>query len=127
MRAFTLHATPGRPPLLIPEGFSWGAFVFAPFWLLRHGVWFGLLAYVVGVLAIGALAPPAWRGLAFLALHLLAGFEARDLLRAKLARQGRDTRAVIFGMDEDAAFLRALSQDETLRAETARAVQGGQA
>ena len=127
MRAFTLHAAPGYQPLLIPEGFSWGAFALAPFWLLRHGVWFGLLAYVLGFLAIGVLAPPGWHGLGLLALHLLAGFEGRDLLRAKLARQGRDTRAVIFGMDEDAALLRALSQDEALRAEAARAVQGGRA
>ncbi|MBR0643149.1 DUF2628 domain-containing protein [Plastoroseomonas hellenica] len=127
MRAFTLHAAPGHQPLLIPEGFSWGAFVFAPFWLLRHGLWLGLLAYVAGFAAIALAAPPGWRSLGLLALHLLAGFEARDLLRAKLARRGRDVRAVIFGMDEDAALLRALSQDEALRAEAARAVQGGRA
>lgn len=127
MRAFTLHAAPGRPPLLIPEGFSWGAFVFAPLWLLRHGVWIGALAYLLGAAAIVALAPPGWRGLGLLALHLLAGFEGWDLLRARLARQGRDISAVIFGMDEDAALLRALSQDEALRGDAVRAVQGGQA
>lgn len=127
MRAFTLHLAPGHPPLLIREGFSWGAFVFAPFWLLRHGLWLGLLAYAAGFVAIGALLPPGWRGLLLLGLHLLAGFEARDLLRARLTRQGRGVRAVIFGMDEDTAFLRALSQDDVLRAEAVRAVQGGRA
>lgn len=127
MRAFTLHAAPGHPPRLIREGFSWGAFIFAPFWLLRHGVWLGLLAYAAGFAAVAALAPPGWHGLGLLALHLLAGFEGRDLLRDRLARQGRGTRAVIFGMDEDMALLRALSQDEALRAEAARAVQGGRA
>ncbi|HEY4254571.1 MAG TPA: DUF2628 domain-containing protein [Roseomonas sp.] len=127
MRAFTLHAAPGYPPLLLREGFCWGAFVLAPFWLLRHAIWLGLLAYLLGFAAIILVVPPGWRGLALLALHLLAGFEARDLWRGRLARQGRGTRAVIFGMDEDAALLRALSQDEALCAEAARAVQGGRA
>jgi hypothetical protein len=125
MHAYTLHAGPGRPPTLVREGFSWGAFVFAPLWLLANRAWIGAAAYGAGATAALLLAPPGWNALALLGLHLLAGFEGQDLLRDRLARQGQGIRAVTFGTDEDMALLRALSADETLRGEAVRAAQGG--
>ena len=46
MRIYTARTCPRRPPALVPEGFSWGALVFGPLWLLAHRAW------IAGVLAL---------------------------------------------------------------------------
>ena len=45
MRIYTVHASPSGiglsntwPAQFIPEGFSWPAFLFAPFWAFAHGL-----------------------------------------------------------------------------------------
>lgn len=40
MRIYTVHASPSDiwPARFIPEGFSWSAFLFAPFWAFAHGL-----------------------------------------------------------------------------------------
>ena len=40
MRIYTVHARPSDtwPSRFIPEGFSWSAFLFAPFWAFAHGL-----------------------------------------------------------------------------------------
>jgi hypothetical protein len=58
-------------------------------------------------------------------LNLLAGYEGRDLMRLRLARQGRPERAVVLAPDEDTALWRALGQSDTARAAALRDVQGG--
>jgi hypothetical protein len=41
-----------------------------------------------------------------LGVHLLAGFEARDRLRARLARRGLPVLGVVAAPDEDIAWFR---------------------
>lgn len=133
LHAYTLHTGADRtPPLLLREGFSWAAFAFAPFWLLRHGLWLALLAYLVLAAALIGFAPDSFRGLGLVGLHLLAGFEGRDLLRLRLARLGRPERGVVLAHDEDAALWRALGNSDAARAAAlsearGRDVQGGSA
>lgn len=53
MRRWTVRsmvsADPGfiGPPSRKVRGLSWGALVFAPFWLLRNGFWMSAVVYVV--------------------------------------------------------------------------------
>lgn len=125
LHAYTLHTGADRaPPLLLREGFSWGAFTLAPFWLLRHGLWIAALAYVAVAAAAIALVPGPPAFFCLLGLHILAGFEGRDLLRLRLARQGRPERAVVLAPDEDTALWRALGQNDMARSAALRDVQG---
>lgn len=102
MQTFTVHEPPNAPPdridraeslLFVKEGFSWGAALFGPFWLLVHRLWWPLLAYLVIYAAAEAvrtagMIDPRWIGLGLLALNVLLAFEADTLRRWALARRG---------------------------------------
>ena len=79
--------------VLVPDHFSRAAFIFGPFWLMRHRVWRWLLLYVallagaaLGLHALGvseiALTPIE------LLLALFLGLEGQALRRAALERRG---------------------------------------
>ncbi|MFC7476275.1 DUF2628 domain-containing protein [Dankookia sp. GCM10030260] len=113
MRIWTVHlprgaATPARPPLLVREGFAWGAFLFALPWLLLHRLWIEAVAYLGAALLLAVLVPPAAAFPVALALHFLLGAHAQDLRRAALARRGRPAAHVVAGPDADAALARLL-------------------
>ncbi|WP_377044171.1 DUF2628 domain-containing protein [Roseomonas elaeocarpi] len=100
---------------LVPEGFSWAAFLFGPFWFLFRGLWLALLIWLaVAVLlaalrsAVPALGPYApWMTLA---LMLFTGFHARDAERWTLRRRGLPMQGVVLGLDEEDAMLRLASR-----------------
>ena len=77
----------------VKDGFSFGAFLLPEVWLIAHGIWLGLLAFVAAAAAILALGwafgvPPfAVAGLLAL-LHLVFGNEADEIKRAHLANNG---------------------------------------
>lgn len=133
LHAYTLHTGSGRAaPLLLRDGFSWAAFALAPFWLLRHRLWLALLTYLALAAALIAFAPGSLPGLGLIGLHLLAGFEGRDLLRLRLARVGRPEHGVVLAPDADTALWRALGnsdavRDAALNEARGRDVQGGSA
>ena len=119
MRLYTVHAPAPRPasvpsthvgpaaaPVLLAEGFCLFAFLFGPLWFLGHRLW----KEAAFLLALSLLArlflPAAVDGLALLALNLLAGFEARDRLRARLARRGMVFQGVVAAPNLDFAWFR---------------------
>ena len=86
----------------VKDGFLRQVFILPPAWLARHGIWFGVLAYVVAAGAIVAIAaqlalPGIITTLAFLALHLIFASEADEMLRAHLAARGWATVGHITG------------------------------
>lgn len=127
MRLYTLHAAPARPasvppatapsPVLLREGFCPWAFLFGPLWFAWHLLWLPA-ALLFALLVVAALfLPDPIDLLAGLALHLLAGMEARDALRARLARRGRPMLGVVAAPDLDTAWYRlARERPELVRA-----------
>ncbi|MGG5809355.1 DUF2628 domain-containing protein [Falsiroseomonas sp. CW058] len=123
MKLYTVHAAPARaasvpeagstpgaaaprPPVLLREGFSPWAFLFGPFWFAWNGLWWwaaGLLGLTV---AAALLLPEEGSAVIGLALHVLAGMEARDALRARLARRGRPMVGVVAAPDLEIAWFR---------------------
>jgi len=78
---------------LLPETFSWSAFVFSGLWLLGKRLWLATLIFVLLwgalfyaqrslALASGALLLAHWT------IGLFLGFEGQNLIVRKLARQG---------------------------------------
>ena len=61
MQTFTVHEPPNAPAdrvdraeslLFIKDGFSWGAALFGPLWLLAHRLWWPLIGYIIAYGAI---------------------------------------------------------------------------
>jgi hypothetical protein len=121
MRIWTVHLPRGpataarasrrasaRAPILVREGFAWGAFLFALPWLLLHRLWIEAVAYVGVVLLLAAFLPEVAALPVALALHFLLGAHAQDLRRAALARRGRPAAHVVAAAEQDAALARLL-------------------
>jgi len=109
MRIYTAHVMARRSPVLLKEGFSWGAFLFGWIWLLLHRAWIpSVLALAAGVL-IGALTSAGARVLLEIGLALLLGLNGRDLVRWSLARRGYTLAHVLAARDADSALARLLT------------------
>jgi hypothetical protein len=111
MRRYTVHAPPAeaetpRAPVLVREGFCLWAFVFGFLWFLWKRLWWEALGFLVVSVALVMLLPAPAEGPALIALHLLAGFEGRDRLRAKLARRGLGEQGVVVAPTLDLAWFR---------------------
>ena len=112
MRIYTAHLRPGRRPVLVPEGFSWGAFLFGPLWLIAHGAWIVAALLIAGLV----LASTVWFGpVAGFGLHLLAGLFGNDLRRWSLGLGRFELAHVVAGRSPDEAMLRLLSARGDLR------------
>ena len=116
MSMFTVHLRAGdldRPmpsdePVFVREGFSWGAYFFAPLWSVFRRSWLGFFGWIAAaalILALGryfGVAELAIIG-AFLALNLIFGFEAAQLRRRSLARRGYHLVDVVSGHNSSEA------------------------
>ena len=132
MRVWTVHVQPipatgtaGRPPrrapALVREGFSWGAFLFGPFWLLARRLWLEALLWLLVPVAAALLAPIGGAVVLPAAAQFLLGCHARDLQRRALARRGYALAHVVAGRDEDAALERLCAARPELAATWGRA------
>ncbi len=108
MTVYTVHAQGQdvQDAAFVPEGFSWGAFVFAPLWLLWHRLWLPLLAWCAAMALLFAVP----LGLSFFAkefaaflIALLCGFEAQQWRRQKLINAGKPLTDIVSGDTQDDA------------------------
>ena len=110
MRIFTAYTRPKSPPVLIREGFSWGAFIFGPLWLLANQAW---LATILSVCAYALIALSPLHGfnpLCSFALSFLIGLFGRDIRRWSLERGGYVLAHVVAAPDADVALARLLER-----------------
>ena len=114
MRIYTAHTHPRKPPVLIPEAFSWAALFFGPLWLLRHGAWITGLVTLAMVVAICTAAPPGLRPPLAFALFVLLGMFGNDLRRWSLSRSRFQLAHIVAARSRDEAFLRLLAHRSDL-------------
>ena len=104
---------PGRPglPTAIPEKFSWFAAILPPLFLLAHGLWLELVAWLLMVVALVVLSGFVGDDAAFV-LYLLAaawlGFAAAGLRRHALQWRGWRHRGERVAPSADLAQLEAM-------------------
>nr|WP_283949613.1 DUF2628 domain-containing protein [Limobrevibacterium gyesilva] len=100
---------------MVREGFSWGALVFGPFWLLAHRAWIPGVLVLCAEIAL-AFTPGPSRLVLSLALAWLLGLCGRDLVRWSLERRGFLLAHVVAARDEDTALARLLARRPDLTA-----------
>ena len=120
MRAWTVHLRRQTLPRLIPEGFSWGAFLFGPIWLLACGAWIPAALQAAADAIIASVLPGDAGFAAGFGLALLVGFSGNDLVRWSLGLRGYVLSAVVVARDAEAALMRLLQTQPELTNETAR-------
>ncbi len=94
--------------VFVADRFSWGAFLLAPLWMLWRRLWLIFLAYLMLMAAVTvglrfAGVGPGARFLVMALIALLVGFEAANLRRWALLRDGWRERGPIVGHDLAAA------------------------
>jgi hypothetical protein len=108
VRFYTAHLRPGAEPALVREGYSLGATILGPLWLIFHRCWEA--GAVSLALCLGAGLAPAPNGtIALLTLAWLHGLFGHDLQRLTLALRGYRLSDVLAGRDLDAALARLLA------------------
>jgi hypothetical protein len=117
MAVYTVHEPPrgGRSTLadmdrlvFVRDAFSWGAFLFAPLWLIRHRLWMALVLYAALAVGIGAAAKFLHLSEGFVAfvgflISFSIGLEASSLRRWALSRRKWRTLGVVVGQDRENA------------------------
>ena len=114
VNVYTVHEPPNAPAdrlelaeslVFLKDGFSWGAALLAPLWLVARAEWMALAAYAAAVMVLAGFlraigASPEWVGLAIVALNVFAGFEASSLRRLSLDRRGWQEIGTVSGSSQ---------------------------
>lgn len=115
MKFWTAHVRAGAAPVLVREGFSWGALLFGPIWLAIHRVWIAAaLTLAVGVLIV-LLTDDGVAAALLAALILLQGFCGQDLRRWSLDHRGYLLSQVVAGRSELEALEQLLERRPDLK------------
>lgn len=132
LRVYTVHLpsflSGDSTPVLVKEGFSWGAFFLGMIWALWHRLWIEAAALLALFLAVGvisdfiALSEPV-ESVVLLAIAVLVGCSGNDWRRESLRQRGYREAGVVAGRGaEDALWryldLRALDARKTPAAST---------
>jgi hypothetical protein len=108
MKVWTAHEKLNASPVLVREGFSFGALFFGPLWLAAHRAWLPALAMILLTLLALLLTHPPARIILILGLALLAGFSGRDLVRWSVTRRGYLETNIVTGRNQYDAQARLL-------------------
>ncbi len=115
MNFWTVHVRQGTAPVLVREGFSWGALLFGPLWLAVHRTWIPAVLTVVATVLILFLTTDGTSIALLSALVLLLGLSGHDLRRWSLDHRGYLLAQVIAARDELEALERLLTRRPDLK------------
>ena len=110
MRTFTVHTRADQSPVLLVEGFRWGAFLSGPFWLLRYRALIPAALAAAALIAILALTTGTLLAALLVAMALVMGFNGNDLRRWSLERRGFLLSDVVVASDPEEALARLLAR-----------------
>ncbi len=118
MKIYTVHLDEDAPPVLVREGFAWGALIFGPLWLAAHRAWLPAALSLLPIVACAFL-PGRLGAAAAILLAIAFGLFGHDLRRWALSLRGRHAVHVIAAPSEEAAFIRLLAARPDLAAQAA--------
>lgn len=109
MRVYTALLKADAEPVLVREGFSWGAFFFGPLWLAAQRAWIAAAIILAAYVLIAALVPHPAAGILACALAVILGFTGHDLRRWALEHRGYLLLHVVTAASSDDALTRLLT------------------
>ena len=108
MNLYSAHVADRAAPVLVREGFAWGAAVFGPFWLVGHRAW--VPAAISALVMVAVSLVPDWAGtVASFGVAWAHGLFGHDLVRWSLARRGYCEAQVVAAEDDETAFARLMA------------------
>jgi hypothetical protein len=115
VRFYTAHIRSGTPPVLVREGFSWGALLFGPLWLATHRAWIAAALTLAAFVLIIVLTDGGLAAALLIALVMLLGLSGHDLRRWSLDHRGYLLAQVVAARDELDATARLLERRPDLK------------
>jgi uncharacterized protein DUF2628 len=115
VKFWSAHVRAGTAPVLVREGFSWGALVFGPIWLAVHRAWIPATISLAAFVIIGFTTQDAVQAALLVALIVLLGLSGHDLRRWSLDQRGFLLTQVITGRSELDALAHLLERRPDLK------------
>jgi hypothetical protein len=115
VRFYTAHIRSGAAPVLVREGFSWGALFFGPLWLAAHRAWVPAAVSLAAFVLIVVLTDGGLAAALLVAMIVLIGLSGHDLRRWSLDHRGYVLSQVVTARDELDATARLLERRPDLK------------
>ena len=115
MKFWTAHIRAGAAPILVREGFSWGALIFGPLWLAAHRAWIAAALSLAAFILIVFLATDGIAAALLTTLVVLLGLSGHDLRRWSLDLRGYLLAQVVVARDELGALEQLLERRPDLK------------
>ena len=112
---WTAHIRAGAVPVLVPEGFSWGALFFGPLWLAAHRAWIAAVLALAAAVLIVVLASDGVLTALLATLIVLLGLSGQDLRRWSLDHRGYLLAQIVMARHEMEALERLLERRPDLK------------
>ena len=109
MRLYTALLKADSEPVLVREGFDWGALILGPIWLAAHRAWIAAAISLAAFVLIAALASGSTAWILGAGLALVLGLTGHDLRRWALENRGYLLVHVLAARSQDDAFARLLT------------------
>ncbi len=109
MKTYTALLKADAEPVLVREGFAWGALFLGPIWLAAHRTWIAAATSLAADLLIASVAPRPAATVLIAGLSLILGLTGNDLRRWALEHRGYLLVHVLAAGNRDDAFLRLLT------------------
>ena len=116
MKIYTALLKPNAEPVLVREGFAWGAFILGPIWLAAHRAWIAAAITLALFILIDILTPQPARTILATGLAVLLGLIGNDLRRWALQQRGFLLMHVLAAQNTEDAFARLLTTRPDLAA-----------
>ena len=109
MKFWTAHLRDDQEPVLLREGFSWGALLFGPLWFAAHRAWIPAALLTAAHIGAQLFAPEPIDLVLTVGLAVLAGLSGHDLRRWTLEQRGYLLTNVLAARSEAEAMGRLLT------------------
>jgi hypothetical protein len=116
VRLYGAHLKADAEPVLVREGFSWGALIFGPFWLAAHRAWIAAGLSFAAFVFIALLAPAPAGTILSAGLAVLLGLAGNDLRSNALEQRGYTLLHVLAARGRDEAWMRLIAARPDLKA-----------
>jgi hypothetical protein len=109
VKFWTAHIRADAEPVLVREGFAWGALLFGPLWLALHRAWIPAALTLAAWVLVQVLTPAPVAGVLSLGLALFLGLTGHDLVRWSCEHRGFLLTQVLAARNETEAWALLLS------------------